>query len=120
MRGGAYGVEAPRSPRALSPALLKVLSMVQAPGSPLERDSGFGSYYMMLRSTRHYHEGQQERLPPCAQSLNRALVRTIGASQDVLALTLARPRLRFPFLRHQRRLRPQQPRHAPHPGQHQP
>ena len=70
-------------------SLLKVLSMVHSNSSPLQRDSGFGSYYMMLLSSRHYHEGQHERLPQCARDYNRAFVETIAASQDALALTLA-------------------------------
>lgn len=63
--------------------------MAHAADSRLQRDSGFGSYYMMLLSIRHYHEAQHEELPECARSLNQAYIKTIAASQDVMALTMA-------------------------------
>lgn len=57
----------------------------------------FGAYYPMLVSTRAYHaqqassasSGQAGDLPPCAAPINTALLHTIGATQDVLALRLA-------------------------------
>lgn len=69
--------------------LLKLLAIANGHAARLTTVENFGSYFAMLASTRHYHEAQHAELPACAQPLNLSLLRTIGATQDVMALQLA-------------------------------
>lgn len=69
--------------------LLKLLALINSEPSLLDENETFGSYYTMLASTRRYHEDINSDLPPCARPLNQAYIKTISATQDVLAFKLA-------------------------------
>ncbi len=69
--------------------LVKVLGLVNTPGSAIDDPRTAGIYQSLLMSTRHYHEEMREDLPSCAQALNTAMIDVIAASQDVVGLKLA-------------------------------
>jgi hypothetical protein len=77
------------TPNENSFTLVKLLTMINSKHSPLDNSDLFGSYYMMLFSTRIYHEDIEHELPACARLLNQAYIQAITATQDVLALKLA-------------------------------
>lgn len=69
--------------------LLKVLAMLEGPGSPIEDFDTATLYFTMLASTRRHLERSREGLPSCAQPVNRALIDTVAASQGALAMQMA-------------------------------
>lgn len=86
--------------------LIWLLARVYADQSPLDDPEITRIHYMMLASTRYYHEDIHTTLPDCARELNVVLIGSIAATQDVLALVLAQRAApgRAADLHHQRML----------------
>lgn len=71
-------------------SLVKVLSLTGTRPTPLADAETRAVFLAMLVSTRHYHEEIAQQVPDCARAYNQAFIRTIAATQDVLAYQMAR------------------------------